>query len=353
VDDSEAREPVATGGTGRSGERADDGRTPTAPEARLESLLQRTRHALRARHYSVHTEKAYLAWVRRFVAFHGGRSPELLGTPEVRAFIAHLGSRASVSAATQNQALSAILFLYRDVLRRKPLGIDLLVRPHGTARRPVVLSREEVRRVLECLSGAPRLMVAILYGSGLRLNECCSLRVQDLDFERGRIHVRDGKGRKDRSTLLPARLIQTLRAQLDRVRRLREADMAEGNGWVPVAPAQVPDFGSVSRAWPMQWLFPASRLRSAGASAVRRRAHFHPAMLQREFSFAVRAARISKAASCHTLRHSFATHLLESGYDIRTIQELLGHRDVATTLIYTQNVSRSPRPVRSPLDGPG
>jgi integron integrase len=310
----------------------------------------RARAALRTRQYSRHTEKAYLAWIRRFYFFHR-RHPELLGIIEIRAFLSHLAGAANVSAATQNQAFSALLFLYRHVLNRRLVGLNQVVRARRPQRQPVVLSREEVELLLRHLKGPFRLMAALLYGSGLRLLECCRLRVQDVDLDERQIRVRDGKGRKDRMTLLPERLVTPLRQHLDEVRRQHEADLMAGGGAVPLPASQVPDHGSSSRAWRCQWVFPGTRLRSDAKTGAPRRSHVHPSLLQREVAVAVRAARLAKPATCHTLRHSFATHLFEQGYDIRTIQELLGHSDVATTLIYTHGPCRQDRQVRSPLDG--
>jgi integron integrase len=321
-----------------------------APEP-LRGLLVRTRAAIRARQYSRHTEKAYLAWVRRFFFFHRRRHPELMGLADVRAFLSHLG-RSEVSAATQNQALSALLFLYRHVLNRRLVGLDGIVRARRSGRRPVVLSREEVDTLLLHLRRPFRLVAALLYGAGLRLFEGCRLRVQDVDFERRHILVRDGKGRKDRVTLLPERLVAPLREHLEEVKRQHEADYLAGGGSVPVARARVPDHGPRSHEWACQWVFPGSRLRADPRTGEPQRSHLHESLVQRELAIAVRASRLAKAVTCHTLRHSFATHLFEAGHDIRTIQELLGHADVETTLIYTHATSRADNPLRSPLDGP-
>jgi integron integrase len=324
---------------------------PPGPE-RLDGVLQRTRDAVRLRHYSAHTEKAYLAWIRRFYHFHGRRHPELLGLKEVRDFLGHLAEDGHVAAATQNQALSALKFLFEVVLKRRPVGLAHVVRTRRPPRRPTVLDRQEVERVLGALRAPYRLMAALLYGSGLRLSECCRLRVQDVDFEQAQICVRDGKGRKDRLTLLPRRLVPALEAQIENVRRQHAGDLRAGAGSVPVPAAQVPDLGRSTRQWSAQWLFPGVRLSADPRTGERQRTHVHESLLQREFAIAVRVAGLTKPATCHTLRHSFATHLLESGYDVRTVQELLGHADVATTMIYIHSPRRGERPLRSPLDGP-
>jgi len=313
-------------------------------------LLERVRLTLRARHFSRRTEQAYVAWIRRFVLFHGKRHPESLGAPEVTGYLSHLASCREVSASTQNQAMSALLFLYREVLGRELAGLDAVPRARLPERLPVVLSREEVAAVLGFLHGTPRLMCALMYGSGLRLLECCRLRVKDVDLERLELVVHDGKGRKDRVTVLPARLVPPLRDHLGRVRRQHEADLEGRAGFVALPGALARKFKNASREWPWQWVFPATRVHSDAATGERRRHHLHETVLQREFAAAVRAAKLTKNASCHTLRHSFATHLLETGYDIRTIQELLGHSDVSTTMVYTHVLNRGARGVRSPLD---
>ena len=313
-------------------------------------LLGRVRLRLRARHYSPRTEKAYVGWVRRFVVFHGRRHPDQMGAPEVAGYLAHLAARRTVSASTQNQAFSALLFLYREVLGRELSGLEGTPRAKRPVRMPLVLSREEVNAALRHVRGTPRLMTSLMYGAGLRLLECCRLRVKDVDLVRGEIMVRDGKGRKDRVTVLPGRLAEPLRAHLERVRRQHLADVAGNAGFVALPDALGRKYPGAGREWPWQWVFPASRLYLDPVSGERRRHHVHETVVQREFALGVRAAGLSKPATCHTLRHSFATHLLEQGYDIRTIQELLGHADVTTTMIYTHVLNRGGRGVRSPLD---
>jgi integron integrase len=308
------------------------------------------RRAIRARHYSPRTEKAYVRWIIRFILFHGKRHPAEMGSTEVEQFLSHLASVGKVSASTQNQALSALLFLYKEVLERELGLMSNLVWAKRAVRLPLVLSREEVAAILDRLHGTPWLMVALLYASGLRLLECCRLRVKDVDFDRNEITVRDGKGRKDRVTLLPRKLVEPLACHIERRRRLHQQDLDRGVGSVELPDALGVKYPGAAREWAWQWVFPATRFYLDRETGELRRHHLHESVIQRAMKEAVRAAGIPKPASPHTMRHSFATHLLESGYDIRTIQELLGHRDVATTMIYTHVLNRGPRGVRSPFD---
>jgi len=316
----------------------------------LPRLLDRVRGVLRARHFSRRTEDAYVAWIRRFILFHGTRHPDGLGAPNVAGYLSHLASRCQVSASTQNQAFSALLFLFREVLGRELVGLEQVPRARLPEHLPVVLSREEVIAVLGRMHGTPRLMASLMYGAGLRLLECCRLRVKDVDFSRQELLVHDGKGRKDRVTVLPGRLVPSLRAHLERVERQHLADLEGCAGYVALPGALARKFPNANREWPWQWVFPATRVYTDAATGERRRHYLHESLLQREFAAAVRAVKLAKPATCHTLRHSFATHLLETGYDIRTIQELLGHSDVSTTMIYTHVLNRGGRGVRSPFD---
>lgn len=321
-------------------------------EGKEPKLLDRLRTTIRARHYSRSTEKAYVSWVRRFIFFHGKRHPREMGEEEVTAFLNHLATKANVSASTQNQALSALLFLYRYVLKVELEWLDGIVRAKRPLLLPVVFTREEALTLLGKMRGTPRLMAALMYGSGLRLMECCRLRVKDLDWGRWKIPVHDGKGRKDRETMLPTRLEKSLRAQLNYVQRQHDKDLSRGGGYValPYALARKYPHAATSLSW--QWVFPATRTYDDRDTGELRRHHLHQTVVQRAVKEAIRAAEINKFAGCHTFRHSFATHLLEKGYDIRTIQELLGHKDVSTTMIYTHVLNRGAFGVRSPLDEP-
>jgi integron integrase len=320
------------------------------PPKALETVLARVREALHARHLSPRTESAYVGWIRRFVDSFAGRDPAALGCEEVRAFLSDLATRDQLSASTQNQAFSALLFLFRDVQGRELTDLHGVARARPSERVPVVLTAREAQSVLAHMRGAPQLMGALLYGAGLRLSECCRLRVKDLDFDRLETTVRDGKGRKDRVTLLPARLTRRLRFHLEGVHRQHGHDLAVGRGRVDLPPEVAHRSPGVALDWGWQWVFPASRLFEDRETGERRRPHIHRTVLQREVTIAVRAAGLTKPATCHTLRHSFATALLESGYDIRTIQELLGHKDVSTTMIYTHALNRGDRQVTSPID---
>ena len=313
-------------------------------------LLDRVRAAARVRHLSRRTEKSYVAWIRRYVLFHGKRHPADMGPSEITSFLSMLATEGQVTASTQNQALAALLFLYRTVLERDVPWLEDLVRAKHPGRLPVVLSREEVGAVLRQLHGVPRLMGVLLYGAGLRLLECARLRVKDVDFGRAQLIVRAGKGDRDRATLLPATVRPALQCHLERVRRLHEDDLRSGAGWVELPHALARKLPAAGREWPWQWVFPATRLYMDRESGQRRRHHLHETVLQRAVHAATRAASISKRVTCHTFRHSFATHLLEEGYDIRTVQTLLGHRDVRTTMIYTHVLARGPAGVLSPLD---
>ncbi|MDO9695684.1 MAG: integron integrase [Candidatus Latescibacteria bacterium] len=319
-------------------------------EHREPKLLDRVRSAIQVRHYSRRTEKAYVCWVRRFVIFHGCRHPIDMGQKEIAAYLSHLAEARKVSASTQNQALSALLFLYREVLETDPGWVEDVVRAKRPVRVPVVLTAPEVAALLEHLHGAPWLVASLLYGSGLRLLEALRLRVKDLDFQTGEITVRDGKGQKDRRTMLPRSVAGPLRAHLRRVKVLHDRDLALGRGGVALPAALARKYPGAPCEWAWQWVFPATRFYRDAESGERRRHHLHESVIQRAVKAAVREAGLAKPASCHTLRHSFATHLLEDGYDIRTIQELLGHQDVSTTMIYTHVLNRGGRGVRSPLD---
>ncbi len=324
--------------------------TQGGPQGRPPKLLDRARATLRARDYSPATEKSYLGWIRRFLAFHRFRRPEEMGAPEITEFVSYLATEREVGASTQNQALAGLLFLYRDVLELEVAGLDGVVRAKRPQHLPLVLTRDEVNTVLARMEGVPRLMASLLYASGLRVTECACLRVKDLDFARGEVVVRNGKGSRDRVTVLPRGLMEPLHQHLGRIRRQHQTDLANGAGSVGLPYALAEKYPNAHREWPWQWFFPARSVKRDRKTGRWQRSHVHVSVVQREFAFAVRATGLSKPATPHTLRHSFATHLLEDGYDIRTIQELLGHRDVATTMIYTHVLNRGGRGVRSPFD---
>jgi integron integrase len=294
------------------------------------------------------TEKAYVAWIRQYILFHGKRHPKEMAEDEVTAFLTHLATKRRVSAATQNQALSALLFLYRNVLDRELGDLDA-VRAKRSRRVPVVLTRDEVRQVLEHLRGISRLVVFLLYGSGLRLNECLRLRVKDLDFEYAQVTVHDGKGRKSRASMLPQQLKTPLLRHLESVRRTHRLDLEAGFGRASLPYALARKYPNAPAEWVWQYVFPASqRFRQEDSEEVRH--HLHASAVQRAVRRAVRQSGVPKRVTCHTFRHSFATHLLEDGYDIRTVQELLGHRSVRTTMIYTHVLNKGGMGVRSPAD---
>ncbi|HEX8845334.1 MAG TPA: integron integrase [Pyrinomonadaceae bacterium] len=314
------------------------------------SLLDQVRSAIRLRHYSIRTEEAYVNVIRRFILYHRKRHPREMGADEIRQYLSHLATDEHVAASTQNVALAALLFLYREVLLLElPLveGVERAKRPQ---RVPVILTPEEVRRVLAKLSGTHHLMASLLYGSGLRLMECVRLRVKDLDFPYRQLIVRDGKGEKDRRTILPQPLMEPLRHHLAKIHLQHEEDVRSGCGSVYLPYALERKYPNAATDWLWQYVFPASKLSIDPRTGQRRRHHTSEDRLQRAVKLAIRRAGVEKRASCHTLRHSFATHLLEAGYDIRTIQELLGHADLSTTMIYTHVLNRGGKGVRSPLD---
>ena len=313
-------------------------------------LMDQVHMACRLRHYSPRTEEAYAGWIRRFIAFHGMQHPSRLDTSHVAAFLSTLATRDQVSAATQNQALQAILFLHSRVLGRSLGMVNGIVRAQTRPHLPVVLSRAEVRGLLDALSGPSKLVAQFLYGSGLRLSECLDLRVKDIDLQARQVTVRSGKGGKDRHTMLPSTLVEPISRHLDGVATLHREDLAAGCGRVVMPTALARKYPGAERSWTWQFVFPASRICRDPRWGPPTRFHMHESVVQRAVTHAVRQCRLAKRASCHTLRHSFATHLLEDGYDIRTVQELLGHADVSTTMIYTHVLNRGGRGVRSPAD---
>ena len=311
------------------------------------------RARLRTRHYSIRTEDTYVLWAKRFILFQGKKHPSAMGAAEINEFLTHLAVERNVSASTQSQALAAILFLYRDVLGEEVPWLNDLVRAPRRERIPVVLSRNEVRGLLGQLSGVTQVVARLLYGTGMRLLEGLRLRVKDLDFEAGEVIVRSGKGDKDRTTTLPRVLTAAIRQHLEKVRTLHDGDVAAGFGRVWMPDALAVKYPNANASWPWQWVFPAGQRSIDPRSGIERRHHLGEQVIQRAMHEAARRAGITKAATPHTLRHSFATHLLAAGHDIRTVQELLGHADVKTTMIYTHVLGLGASGVRSPLDALG
>ncbi|MEW6323649.1 MAG: integron integrase [Acidobacteriota bacterium] len=323
----------------------DSARTAASPR-----LLDQVRSACRLRRVSRRTEEAYVGWIRRFIVWSGLRHPATLGGSEIGAFLSALATRDKVTASTQNQALNALVFLYRHVLGRDPGQFPGIVRAKSPHHIPVVLTRDEVRRVLAAMRGTPQLICALLYGAGLRLTECLELRVKDIDLEKHEITVRRGKGGKDRRTVLPASLKPAVTEHLARVREMHRQDLRAGLGRAPMPDALGVKYPNAGTSWPWQFAFPAARICRDPRWGPPCRFHLHESVVQRAVTAAVQRAGLTKRASCHTFRHSFATHLLEDGYDIRTVQELLGHADVGTTMIYTHVLNRGGLGVRSPAD---
>jgi integron integrase len=323
------------------------------PDARKPKLLDQVRECCRVRHMALKTEYAYVGWIRRFILFHHKRHPMEMGEKEVTEFLTHLAVAGHVAASTQNQALSALLFLYRNVLKREFGWLDSVVRAKKPKRLPVVFSPEEAMAVLRQLQGVRWLMGVLLYGAGLRLEECLRLRVKDLDFERRQVAVRDAKGQKDRVTLLPGVMVDALKEHLVRVRQQHERALREGYGGVELPYALQRKYPQADREWGWQYVFPAERPSRDPRSGAWRRHHYDSSFLQKAVRVAIRRAGITKHAGCHTFRHSFATHLVADGVDIRTVQELLGHKDVKTTQIYTHVLKLNGFAVRSPADKPG
>jgi integron integrase len=313
-------------------------------------LLDQVVGKIRLKHYSIRTEQSYLDWIKRFIHFSGKRHPRDMGAAEVEAFLTHLAVAGRVAASTQNQAKSALLFLYREVLAVELPWLDKVAETRTPKRLPVVLTRAETMAVLARLDGTHNLIARLLYGTGMRIMECLRLRVKDVDFERGEVLVRDGKGFKDRVTMLPASVAPALQEHMARVHELHRQDLAAGNGDVYLPYALDRKYPNAGREWMWQYIFPAAGLSVDPRSGAVRRHHVMDQVVQRALKQAVRDAGLNKPATPHTLRHSFATHLLEGGYDIRTVQELLGHSNVSTTMIYTHVLNRGGRGVVSPLD---
>jgi integron integrase len=324
--------------------------TDNTPLAHPPKLLDQVRDRIRVKHYSIRTETQYVQWVKRFILFHDKTHPRNMGAPEVEAFLTHLAVDGNVAAATQNQALSALLFLYREVLGIDLPWLDNVTRAKRPQRMPVVLTRVETHAVLDRMTGVYGLMARLLYGTGMRLMECVRLRVKDVDFARREILIRDGKGAKDRVTMLPDSVVTDLQAHLKQRRTLFDDDLRTGKAGVYMPDALSRKYPNSPNEWGWQYVFPSGSYSVDPRSGAERRHHLDEKLLQRAMKRAVQASGLAKPATPHTLRHSFATHLLEGGYDIRTVQELLGHKDVATTMIYTHVLNKGGRGVTSPLD---
>jgi len=316
-------------------------------------LLDQVRGKIRLRHYSIRTEKTYLDWIKRYILFHNKKHPQTMGSAEIEAFLTHLAVKLDVSASTQNQAFNALLFLYKEVLNIELPLLQNFKRAKRPEKLPVVFSTDEIRRIMANLDGVFWMMAQLLYGAGLRLMECVRLRVKDVDFDYGQINVRNGKGKKDRVTMLPKIIEGALQQRLQKVKIIHEKDLSEGYGEVYLPYALERKYPKANREWGWQYVFPAKQRALDPRSGIIRRHHIDEQSLQRAVKNAIKISGIYKPGSCHTLRHSFATHLLENGYDIRTVQELLGHKDVRTTMIYTHVLNRGGKGVLSPADALG
>ena len=316
-----------------------------------ETLLDKVRNEIRLRHYSIRTEQAYVAWIRRYIQYHNMKHPRKMGKREIKAFLSHLALERKVSSSTQNQAFNALLFLYRTVLEIDLDGNIDAFRAKNSERLPTVMTREETLNVIDAMSGKHKIIAMLLYGGGLRLMDALRLRVKDIDFRQSQIIIRDGKGAKDRITVLPDATKRPLKKHLKTIEEIHQEYLEKGYGsvWLPDALAK--KYPNADRDWAWQYVFPATTLSVDLRSGETRRHHLSESSIQKAVKKAVKKAGINKPVSCHTFRHSFATHLLESGYDIRTVQELMGHKDVSTTMIYTHVLNRNKLGVRSPLDG--
>lgn len=326
------------------------GRKLTNPPKTKPKLLDQVRAIIRAKHYSYRTEESYVNWIKRYIIFHNKRHPQKMGENEINQFLTHLAVNRKVSASTQNQALCAIIFLYKHVLKIDIDDLGEMVWAKKPKRLPMVFSKPEAEKGLEQLSGMKWIMANLLYGSGLRLNECLQLRVCDIDFDYKQITVRNTKGNKDRVTMLPEKVIDPLKSHLQKVKNLHEKDIKDGYGSVFLPYALERKYPKAGKEWKWQYIFPATQISTDPRSGIRRRHHIYETVLQKAVKTAIRKSGITKHAGCHTFRHSFATHLLERGENIRTIQELLGHKDIKTTQIYTHIVDINKLGIKSPAD---